>query len=47
MDFVKLDCAKRNLTKLNKEKCIVLYLGWNNPMISTNRTISPVCYISG
>lgn len=41
MDFVKLNWAKRNLTRLNKEECRVLQLRWNNPTISTDGMISP------
>lgn len=40
MDLVKLDWAKRNLTRFNKEKCGALHLGWNNPMISTDGKFS-------
>ena len=32
-DLDKLeDCTKRNLVSVNKDKCKVLHLGWNNPM---------------
>lgn len=38
---MKLNWAKRNLTRFNKEKCRVPYVRWNNPMISTDGKISP------
>lgn len=41
MDLVKLDWAKRNLTRFSKEKCGALHLGLNNLMISTGGKFSP------